>query len=137
MGGLVSLANATPNYAVLALGLRRPVEQTMGVVTQLQAERVLMALRADADTLKTAARRSSASGFRAAISLRAAPCGQTPTKDAARFVRNARPRCNATSSCGALHPHDDAVLAWPREAVRAPPGRTLRVHLFTARDPGA
>ncbi len=48
-------ANATPNYALLALGLRQPVERTLGVVTQLQAERVVKALRADADVVKTAA----------------------------------------------------------------------------------
>ncbi len=48
-------ASASPNYAVLALGLRRPVEQALGIPTQLQAERVLMVLRADADALRTAA----------------------------------------------------------------------------------
>ncbi len=48
-------ANATPNYALLALGLRQPVERTLGVVTQLHAERVVTPLRADADVLKTAA----------------------------------------------------------------------------------
>ncbi len=48
-------ASASPNYAILALGLRRPVEQALGIPTQLQTERVLMALRADADALRTAA----------------------------------------------------------------------------------
>jgi hypothetical protein len=50
-----SAAGQEPNTALLTGGLRRPVEQTLGVATQLAAERVFQALRLDGDWLKGAA----------------------------------------------------------------------------------
>jgi hypothetical protein len=44
-----------PHHNVLTGGLRRPVEQTLGVTIQLQASRVIDALKADADWLLHAA----------------------------------------------------------------------------------
>jgi hypothetical protein len=45
----------SPMHHILAGGLRRPIEQALGVTTQLQAGRVIDALKADADWLKDAA----------------------------------------------------------------------------------
>jgi hypothetical protein len=44
-----------PQHHMLAGGLRRPLEQTLGITHQLQANRVIDALRADADWVKDAA----------------------------------------------------------------------------------
>ncbi len=78
-------ANATPNYTLLVLGLRQPVEHTLGVVTQLHAERVVTALRADADVLKMAAtpeQRARMEGRDRDKRAVAPPCGPTRTRAA-------------------------------------------------------
>ena len=46
-----AIANNAPNMMVLATGLRKPVERTLGLTTQVQADAVLRALREDADVL--------------------------------------------------------------------------------------
>ena len=48
------LAASAPPAATLALGLRKPIETTLGVTTRIAAEGVFAALRADADVRKTA-----------------------------------------------------------------------------------
>ena len=98
-------AGQEPNTALLTGGLRRPVERTLGVATQLAAERVFQALRLDGVSRAPPPPRSTRSS-RAPTRPRAWRNGATRQRAWRPTGKTSSASSPSTSRLGAASPHE-------------------------------